>query len=265
MPSTPFSHDIDLLLAERAAASQRQAPPLPARIPASRFKDFVDRPDEMSTRLRRPMPQRPYRATRLGTLFHSWVEHRSDGVGSLDLIDAYDHESDTADLEADDLDAGTDMSTDLSTDAALATLQATLERSEWASRRPEDVEIEIHLTLGDQVFICKLDAVYRTETGYQVVDWKTGKAPRDARDLELKQTQLALYRLAYARWKGVDSSSVDAVFYFVADDRVIRPERLYDEAELLESWSAAFGSSSVDSEPSLEMLNSSIGPVSTSS
>ena len=107
------------------------------------------------------------------------------------------------------------------------------------------------------MFICKLDAVYRTADGYQVVDWKTGRAPSDARDLELKQTQLALYRLAYARWKGVHPSSVDAVFYFVADDVVIRPERLYDEEELRELWSSVTSSSG--------MSNNSIGPVSVSS
>ena len=118
-----------------------------------------------------------------------------------------------------------------------AVLQATFERSEWADRQPVDVEIEIHHVLAGQVFVCKLDAVYRTETGYQVVDWKTGRAPKNAADLELKQTQLALYRLAYARWKGIDPSIVDAVFYFVADDIVIAPERLYSEADLLAAWS----------------------------
>jgi DNA helicase-2/ATP-dependent DNA helicase PcrA len=88
------------------------------------------------------------------------------------------------------------------------------------------------------VFICKLDAVYRTETGYQVVDWKTGKAPKNAADLELKQTQLALYRLAYARWKGIDPDQVDAVFYFVADDTIVVPDRLYSEEDLVLAWSS---------------------------
>ncbi|MCU1636982.1 MAG: ATP-dependent helicase, partial [Cryobacterium sp.] len=112
------------------------------------------------------------------------------------------------------------------------------ERSEWAARKPEEVEIEIHHVLAGQVFICKIDAVYRTLTGYQVVDWKTGKAPRNAADLELKQTQLALYRLAYASWKGIDPDDVDAVFYFVADDTVVTPDRLYSEGELVDAWSA---------------------------
>ena len=59
-------------------------------------------------------------------------------------------------------------------------------------------------------------------------------------DLEERQLQLALYRLAYARWKGIEPERIDAVFYFVADDAIIRPERLFGEAELLERWEAAF-------------------------
>ncbi|WP_082513435.1 MULTISPECIES: ATP-dependent DNA helicase [unclassified Leifsonia] len=280
-PATPWSRDIDLLLAERSRRAQPEPVALPARIPASRFKDYVDRPGEVAEGLRRPLPQRPYRATRLGTLFHSWVEHRSAGVGSFDLLYVSADESD-ADTIVDAVDATPEND-------RLAHLQATFERSEWADRAPEDVEIEIHLALAGQVFICKLDAVYRTETGYQVVDWKTGRAPTDARDLELKQTQLALYRLAYARWKGVDPSTVDAVFYFVADDVVVRPERLYEEEDLLALWSSvssearrepdrasrpaskaavASGSSSdaaSDASASSSIENSSIGPVSESS
>ncbi|MEJ3405871.1 ATP-dependent DNA helicase [Rathayibacter sp. YIM 133350] len=254
--ATPWSRDIDLLLAERAARARPQRIALPARIPASRFKDYVDRPEESAEALRRPLPQRPYRATRLGTLFHSWVEQRSGGVGSLDLVDAVPSERDA------DLDISEAYTPE---HERLAELQATFERSAWASLRPEDVEIEIHLALAGQVFICKLDAVYRTAEGYQVVDWKTGKAPKDARDLELKQTQLALYRLAYARWKGVDPDTVDAVFYFVADDTVIRPERIYDEAELVELWSSVSSASSEAAPSSAGSSNSPIGPVAVSS
>ncbi len=104
------------------------------------------------------------------------------------------------------------------------------------------------------MFVCKLDAVYDIPQGselaargirYQVVDWKTGRAPRDARDLELKQTQLALYRLAYATWAGVAPETVDAVFYYVEDDRVIRPDRLYDEADLRRSWASVASPASI--------------------
>ena len=40
---------------------------------------------------------------------------------------------------------------------------------------------------------------------------------------------------------GIDPASIDAVFYYVADDRLIAPERIFDEQELLERWRAVFG------------------------
>nr|WP_104192962.1 ATP-dependent DNA helicase [Cryobacterium sp. Y82] len=251
---TRWSHAVTLLLEERALRLAGGAvTPVPTRIPASRFKDYVDDPAAVAAELRRPMPQRPYRATRLGTLFHSWVERRAGGATGTDRVDAALNELDFGDDGAGD-DGGTGALNDLAVpeQEQFAVLQATFERSEWADRAPVDVEIEIHHVLGGQVFVCKLDAVYRTETGYQVVDWKTGRAPKNAADLELKQTQLALYRLAYARWKRIDPSIVDAVFYFVADDTVIAPERLYSEADLLAAWSGAIipVRESLGSEPS---------------
>ncbi|MBC7441058.1 MAG: ATP-dependent helicase [Ramlibacter sp.] len=235
---TRWTHAVTLLLEERALrlAGPAWAPP-PTRIPASRFKDYLDDPDGVAAGLRRPMPERPYRATRLGTLFHSWVEQRAGGAPGGDLIDAGENELDLGDLDPDAFDLDLDQNQPLE-QAQLARLQRTFEQSPWASLAPEDVEIEIHHVLAGQVFVCKLDAVYRTETGYQVVDWKTGRAPSSAADLELKQTQLALYRLAYARWKGIDPEIVDAVFYFVADDTIVAPERLYSEEDLVRAWSS---------------------------
>jgi DNA helicase-2/ATP-dependent DNA helicase PcrA len=235
---TRWSHAVTLLLAERdlrlAGGGHAE---VPTRIPASRFKDYVDDPAGVAAELQRPMPQRPYRATRLGTLFHSWVERRAGGATGTDQIDAGVNELDFGDEDEGGVGTSSDLA--LPEQEQFAVLQATFERSEWAERRPVDVEIEIHHVMGGQVFVCKLDAVYRTDAGYQVVDWKTGRAPKNAADLELKQTQLALYRLAYARWKGVDPSIVDAVFYFVSDDLVIAPERLYSEEDLLAAWSGA--------------------------
>ncbi|GAA1442774.1 ATP-dependent DNA helicase [Leifsonia poae] len=228
-----YAHDIDLLLAERAtAAADAGLVELPARIPASRFKDYVTDPASVAAALRRPMPERPYRQTRLGTLFHGWVEQRYGTIaGGSDVIDA------TA-TELDD-PAGELLEAD-----ALEALQRTFAASEWAARRPQEVELEIHVTLAGHVVVCKLDAVYPADDGehaVQIVDWKTGKAPRDADDLERKQLQLALYRLAYARYAGMEPERIDAVFYFVADDLVIRPERLYSEEELRSLWSSTTG------------------------
>jgi DNA helicase-2/ATP-dependent DNA helicase PcrA len=228
-----YAHDIDLLLAERAnRAADAELVELPTRIPASRFKDYVTDAATVASSLRRPMPERPYRQTRLGTLFHGWVEQRYGTVaGGSDVIDAAATELD--DPAGETLESG-----------ELEALQRTFAASAWADRRPDEVEIEIHVTLAGQVVVCKLDAVYPADDGvhaYQIVDWKTGKAPRDADDLERKQLQLALYRLAYAQYAGIDPQLIDAVFYFVADDTVIRPERIYSEEELRSLWSSTTG------------------------
>ena len=224
----PWRLELELLLAERERRLSGQIDiPLPTRVPASRFKDFLDEPDAVAASLRRPMPERPYRATQLGTLFHAWVENRSAYGDAVDELDATDAETD-AELVAVDAEQ-------------FAKLRAIFEASEWADRRPIEVEREIHLPFDDRIVICKIDAIYATEDGgFEVVDWKTGKAPKDADDLERKTLQLALYRLAYAKWAGVDPGRISAAFYFVAENRVIRPRHIDDEAELLVRWRSAF-------------------------
>ncbi|WP_173924422.1 ATP-dependent DNA helicase [Agromyces sp. Marseille-P2726] len=250
-----LSSELRMLIEERRRRLEGPVtPPVPTRVPASRFKDYVDDPAAVAAQSRRPMPQRPHRATRIGTLFHSWVEHRSSGEGDASAID-----DGLPGLGAQVVDGRDELLNDAAPER-LRALQATFEASEWGDRRPIAVELELHLPIDAQVFVCKIDAVYEVPESselaargirYQVVDWKTGRAPGDARDLELKQTQLALYRLAYAAWAGVDPEAVDAAFYFVEDDRVIRPDRLYDEAALRRSWAAVAGgrdpSAAVDS------------------
>ena len=224
-----WQRDLDLLLAERDAAARSAAVvPLPERIPASRFKDFVTDPTGVARALRRPMPEKPYRATRLGTRFHGWVEARYGASSPSELVDASSAELDF-EQQGDDRDL-----------VELERLQGIFENSRWAAQRPVDVEIEIHLPFDGRIIICKIDAVYATDGGrFEIVDWKTGKAPSDAKDLEQKQLQLALYRLAYARWKRIDPTLIDAVFYYVSDDTIIRPERLFDESQLLAAWRGA--------------------------
>ena len=227
----PWAGDLELLLEERRRrleASHTVA--LPRRVPASRFKDYVTDPASVAAALRRPMPEKPYRATRLGTLFHSWVEERY-GIGGLSsTIEAIDALATELDFDEPPVEQ-----------AELARLQQTFERSEFAALRPVEVEIEIHLILDGEIIVCKLDAVYQVDGRYRIVDWKTGKAPKDAKDLEDKQLQLALYRQAFAEWKRIAPEQIDAVFYYVSDDTVIRPERIYSRDELVSLWRGVGG------------------------
>jgi DNA helicase-2/ATP-dependent DNA helicase PcrA len=267
--ATRWDHDIEVLLAERERLRSPLVLEAPARIPASRFKDYVADPDAVARALRRPMPERPFRQTRLGTRFHAWVEERfarggaaelggdtiddvvGDGFGDDDMVDrgsvdrgsgghgsgghgSVDHRSgDRGSVGLSDA-VGVAERADADAEARMADLIGNFESSEFAGRTPVEVETEIHLVLGERVVVCKIDAIFAEGDRFHIVDWKTGRAPKDAADLELKQFQLALYRLAYARWRGIDLSRIDASFYFVADDRVVRPDRLYSEAELTE-------------------------------
>ncbi len=222
---TPWDRELDLLLAERD--EQRRGIVItepPIRISASSFKDHVSDPDAMARALRRPLPRRPFRQTRLGTLFHTWVEQRSDARATGDVVDALPFELDATE-SADERDL-----TDL------AQLQRNFEESEWGARQPEAVELEIHLPLADRVVVCKLDAVFRRGEKWEIVDWKTGKPPKDADDLAQKTFQLALYRLAFATWQGVSVDDVDAAFFFVASGEIIRPTEFPTRDELERTW-----------------------------
>jgi DNA helicase-2/ATP-dependent DNA helicase PcrA len=245
--------ELDLLLEERRRKlSATEVVELPTRVSASRFKDFVTDPAQVAASLRRPMPRRPYRATRLGTLFHGWVEQRYGVHGTAEELDVSPTELDVDFEEQDSALQDSALQNSEGRDyrgpdvAGMETdgferLRQIFERSEFAMLAPEEVEIEIHLILDGEVIVCKLDAVYLVDGRYRVVDWKTGKAPRDADDLEAKQLQLALYRQAFAEWKGIDPELIDAVFYYVSEDRVIRPERIYGRDELVALWRGIAG------------------------
>ncbi|MGW9628478.1 UvrD-helicase domain-containing protein [Microbacterium sp. NPDC055521] len=233
------------LLVERAARQRGAPAEVPTRVPASRFKDWVTDYRGTLRDLGRPMPERPYTQTRIGTLFHAWVEHRSGLVGA----------SSTAESALWELDDGADTApaAHLGSDdeRALAELRTVFERSEWAPLQPIAVEIEIDFAFGEaeraaegggHIVICKLDAVYRREDRggrIEIVDWKTGRAPRTAGEREERMLQLALYRLAYHRRFGVPLEEIDVALFYVADDLVIRDDRIYSESDLVQRWSAA--------------------------
>ena len=245
--ATPTT-ELSRLLAERAARQRGTDADAPTRVPASRFKDYVTDYVGTLSSIVRPMPERPYRQTRLGTLFHAWVEQRSELVGVGTRVDEALWELDEDEPGG---DAAREASAEGVADAAdLAALQRTFEGSEWGGLRPIAVEIEIDFALGaglagatdGHIVICKLDAVYRrADRGgrIEIVDWKTGKAPRTAQEREDRMLQLALYRVAYHRRFGVPLEDIDVALYYVADDLVIRGDRIYSEEELFQRWSAA--------------------------
>jgi DNA helicase-2/ATP-dependent DNA helicase PcrA len=73
--------------------------------------------------------------------------------------------------------------------------------------------------------ICKLDAVYRRDDRggrIEIVDWKTGAAPRGSAETSERMLQLELYRQAYHARHGVPLDEIDVALYYVAHDLVLR-------------------------------------------
>ena len=104
-------------------------------------------------------------------------------------------------------------------------------QSPWATLQPFAIELPVETPVGSLTVRGRIDAVFRTQDGWELVDWKTGRVPH-GRDLRQKSDQLALYRLAFARWQDVPVERVSAAFYYVAEDRVVRPHDLADEEQL---------------------------------
>lgn len=219
-----YCDDLRIVLAERDQAGREQAVMMPATIAASHLAAFVGDPETALRNAVRPVPAAPSAAAALGTAFHQWVEQRFQG--------SLDETLDLDGLEADDSTEAAAVAYDAS---ELSRLQDIFLRSPWADQTPCDVEVAITAHLGGITIPCKLDAVFQHGDRFEIVDWKTGAKPHSAADLEQKSIQLALYRWAYAQWRKLDPERVDAAFFYVAADRVVRPQHLPSVADLAAS------------------------------
>jgi DNA helicase-2/ATP-dependent DNA helicase PcrA len=202
--------EIDLLLKEQDDRLERLSQvDLPVRIPASKFKEFITDLPAQAEKYLRPVPIEPYRTTKMGTAFHSWVE---------DFIIS----------EVDDAPA------------EIGALTEIFKNSRFHGQKPKDVEIEINLTRGQNTFVCKLDAVFQVGDRFEIVDWKTGAAPKDKDSEQQMILQLALYRFAYSELKQIPIEQIDVCFYFVGENIELRPEKVPGPKQLLDMWDELF-------------------------
>jgi DNA helicase-2/ATP-dependent DNA helicase PcrA len=112
-------------------------------------------------------------------------------------------------------------------------LRANFENSRFANLKPDFVEQPIEIELAGLIVVCKIDAIFAEADGFLIVDWKSGSAPKSEADLRSRAIQLALYRIAFAKWQGIGLERVSAAFFFAADGAEVRPERLMSEQELV--------------------------------
>jgi DNA helicase-2/ATP-dependent DNA helicase PcrA len=211
--------DAGLLLAERGRLQDRGDGPvevlLPDRLSVSALVALARDPDALARQVRRPMPQPPASQARKGTAFHRWLEER---FGQQRLIDD------------DDLFAEEDEEPDEN----LIELRAQFEAGQWGGRWPREVEVPFDMLIGDRQVRGRIDAVFADADGtFDVVDWKTGRPPRNQPEREAVAVQLAAYRLAWSALADIPLGRVRAAFYYVRRDQTVRPADLLDEAGLV--------------------------------
>lgn len=210
-----WSEEARILLARHEDGRTERSVPMPSHVSASTLVALARDPLEVVSGLRRPMPRRPGTAARRGTTFHAWIEQY---YGSSAIFDVGELPGSADDY----VDAAYD----------LPELAATFRSSPWADRQPHAVEFPLETPIAGITVRGRVDAVFRNGDGtWELVDWKTGRAP-SGRELRERSAQLAVYRLAWSRLRGVPLDEVTAAFYYVAEDRVVRPHDLSGADEL---------------------------------
>jgi DNA helicase-2/ATP-dependent DNA helicase PcrA len=205
-----------LLEEERTARRAVRVVELPVSLSASQVVRLREDEDAFARELARPMPRPPAPAARRGTRFHAWVESLFEERPLLDPTELPGAEDD-----------------EVGTDADLAALQEAFLASPWSRLRPYAVEAGFSLPLAGRLVVGRIDAVYDLGDGrWKVVDWKTGREAADP-------LQLAVYRLAWARLRGVPVEQVDASFLYVRTGREVVHDDLPGQAALEALLSAA--------------------------
>ncbi|MET7638344.1 UvrD-helicase domain-containing protein [Streptomyces sp. NPDC005438] len=212
-----WDRDLEALAVElRTQRGAVREVPLPFALSASQLLRLAADPDGFARELARPMPRPPQPAARRGTRFHAWVESRFEEL-ELPL------------LEPDELPGGDERDpVEIADERDLEQLKEAFLRTGYAHRTPYRVEAPFTLSLAGRIIRGRIDAVYRDEHGYEVIDWKTH------RQQTADPLQLAIYRLAWAEQRGLEPSEVRAAFLYVRTGEVVHPHPLPGRAELEE-------------------------------
>ena len=211
-PRGPWDDEVTMLLAERAARGRGADVDvvLPAHLSTSALVALAEDSARFTLDLRRPMPTPPALSARRGTAFHAWVE---------------EHYARAAFVDIDELPGSAD---DGAVDDDLAALRASFSASEWADRTPAEVETSVETVLDGIAVRGRIDAVFEEvgddgQPSWVVVDWKTGAAPSGSR-ASARTLQLAAYRIAWARVRGVPVERVRGAFFHAATGETTWPD-----------------------------------------
>jgi DNA helicase-2/ATP-dependent DNA helicase PcrA len=183
----------------------------PPRLSTSALIALAEDAATFAENIRRPMPRALDEFSHRGTAFHVWIESHFNAKTLFD-------------------DEDFDLLTPLADDQKLEDLKEKWLASDWAKREPYAVEVPFETVLAGILVRGRIDAVYKTETGFEVIDWKTG-----AKELgKSAAVQLAVYRLAWAKLQSIPVQSVSAAFHYVPINKTDRRADLLSEAQLVD-------------------------------
>jgi DNA helicase-2/ATP-dependent DNA helicase PcrA len=184
---------------------------LPPRLSTSTLVALHEDPSELARTIRRPMPRAMDEYSHRGTAFHLWIENHFNAKTLFD-------------------DEDFDLLTPLEEDQKLEELKEKWLASDWASLSPHAVEVPFETVIAGVLVRGRIDAVYKTENGFEVVDWKTGSKVLG----ESSAVQLAVYRLAWAKLQGISVDNVSAAFHYVPTNKTDRRANLLSEEKLID-------------------------------
>ncbi len=172
--------------------------PRPRGLPVTALVTYARCPKRFYWSYVRPLPRRGSAAARIGTVFHSWLEQQ--GKGQITLVDpeAYDDREPHPD------------------DGRYQHLRSVYAASRFAERVPAFTERPFALVIGDTVVQGRIDAIFSESDGrWEIVDWKTGRAPEPE---QADTVQLDLYALAAQEIWGKRAEDLRLTFLFLGGD-----------------------------------------------
>jgi DNA helicase-2/ATP-dependent DNA helicase PcrA len=161
-----------------ASNGEALAPPLPPRVlSVNQVLTYARCPRDFYWTVVRPLPSPPRPAARLGSVVHRLLERRARGLPDLVDLDGL----------------GGDLPAGIAEPGLVARAERNFALTRYAQLPPPRAEVGVVLRIGPWAVRGRIDAVFRSDDGIELVDWKTGRRPESN---PLGLDQLGVYALA---------------------------------------------------------------------
>ncbi len=201
--------------------------PLPPRVlSVTQVLTYARCPRDFYWTVVRPLPSPPRPAARLGAVVHRLLERHARGLPDLVDLDGL----------------GGDAPGGIAEPDLVERAKRNFAATRYAHLPPPEAEVGVLLRIGPWVVRGRIDAVFRSDAGVEVVDWKTGKRPESN---PFGLDQLGVYALALRELGQLPSGRCVTAYCYLGGDAPETdpfdwgPEDLDHQREVLETVLAA--------------------------